>query len=125
MKTECRVGKWDDMWNCNLKCDNGNTNKWSVRHLQVQTFPNECNKGVPPWARGSEERELDDRCVEWFKWKPRKIKNVETLCDKDYKQLDCYDIEERYNVSDESLSWNHKMLYSNSVAGRKDTYNFV
>ena len=83
-------------YRCNLKCDNGNENVWSVRPLKCKVFD-----GVE-YDYGKKVGETRGYW-EVYKWRPSGIKNIDTLCDN--KKVNCDNIEQKYNLSNKLLSW--------------------
>lgn len=98
IKTKChgKSNKKKTKKFCNLVCDNGYDNVWSVRPIKCK-------------ARKSG----DD--VGTYKWKPSKIKYPEELCNPKEK---CGQLKGQYNVTNKLLTW------EKSNIGRQTFYNF-
>ena len=101
-----------EKWRCNLSCDNGNYNAWSVRRLKCQVMDDLWG---PPLT-GSKSGETRSS-KNFYRWRPQSIKQIETLCD---KRVDCDKIQDQYNVSDEHLSWK-----KTQVNERQTRFDFV
>ena len=81
-------------WQCYLKCDNGHEHLWSKKPLKCKVFKD--GKTVL-WNGDIRE--------EYYKWKPASLKGLDSLCNSTFDSTACGEIQHRYNVSNELLSW--------------------
>ena len=93
---KCAVNKGRKQWKwqCFLKCDNGHEHLWSKKPLKCKVFKD--GKTVL-WNGKIRE--------EYYNWKPASLKGIDSLCNSTYDSTACGDIQEKYNVSNELLSW--------------------
>ena len=87
-----------------MKCLNGYRSVWSVRPIKCQ-------------ARNHPDRwdtwNYDPTKPTTYNWNPKGIKHIEYLC----KEFDaCEKIREKYNVSDNLLSWEKTELSHGRIA---------